>query len=160
MPHIPIPPTQFKGKGYTNLTGTIVASNTNGVINIAPPNSNVAQQIKNVAEQQARMVLDEWMKQYKDLFDSKSVKLTIRNIQSIVGMNYDDRLTIVGVVEEDKYYQFNLDNIARTAGYQILLHRRQTDSGHYIMEYDSKTLWLNKDELDTPEKIIICMNTI
>ena len=70
MPHIPIPPTQFKGKGYTNLTGQI-AVNTNGVVNIAQPNSNVAQQIKDVAEQEARMVLDEWMKQHKDLFDSK-----------------------------------------------------------------------------------------
>lgn len=137
-----------------------ITNSQTGVVNIVQPNSNIAQQIKDVAEQQARMVMNEWMNQHKDLFDSKSVKLTIRNIQSIVGMKYDDRLDIVGVVEEDKYYQFNLDNIARTAGYQILLHRRQTDSGHYIMEYDSKTLWLSKDEIDTPEKIIICMNTI
>ena len=44
--------------------------------------------------------------------------------------------------------------------YTILLHRRQTDSGHYIMQYGSKTLWLAKDEIDMVEKIIICMNTI
>ncbi len=88
------------------------------------------------------------------------MKLTIKGVQSIIGIPYDDRLNIVGVVEEDKYYQFNLDNTAKTGGYVILLHRRQTDSGHYIMEYDSKTLWLCKDEIDTIEKVIICMNTI
>jgi hypothetical protein len=147
MSRIPIPPmTAPPPKGVS--------------VNISQPNSNVAQQIRDVAEQKARMVIDEWMKGHKDLFESKSVKLKIQNIQSIVGMPYDDRLNIVGVVEEDKYYQFNLDNTAKTGGYQILLHRRQTDSGHYIMEYDSKTLWLCSDEIDTIEKIIICMNTI
>lgn len=147
MPHIPIPP---KPTGFS----------INQNVSINPPNSNVAQQIRDVAEQKARMVIDEWMKGHKDLFESKSVKLKIQNIQSIVGMAYDERLRIVGVVEEDKYYQFNLDNTAKTGGYRILLHRRQTDSGHYIMEYDSKTLWLCTDEIDTIEKIIICMNTI
>lgn len=160
MPHIPTPPTQFKGKGYANLTGKIVASNTNGVVNIAQPNSNVAQQIKDVAEQQARMVIDEWMKQHKDLFDSKQTKLKIKNIHRIVGEKYDDRLTITGVLEEDKYYEFHLNNDRMNSPYSILLHRRQTDSGHYIMEYDGKTLWVTKDEIDMPEKIIICMNTL
>ena len=42
----------------------------------------------------------------------------------------------------------------------ILLHRKQTDNGMYIMEYNGKTLWLNKDEFDTTDKIIICMQTI
>ena len=127
-----------------------------------PPYGNVSlsSHIGDIAEQKARMVLDEWMKGNKDLFESKNIKLRIQNIQSIVGMPYDDRLTITGVVEEDKYYQFFLDNVAGTGKYSILLHRRQTDSGHYIMEYDSKTLWLCKDEIDTIDKIIICMNTI
>ncbi len=159
MPHIPIPPTQFKGKGYTQLTGKIVA-NTNGVVNIAQPNSNVAQQIKDVAEQQARMVLDEWMKQYKDLFESKESKLKIHNIDKIIGMEYDSRLRVIGVLEENKYYEFTLGNDLLNQTESILLHRRQTDSGHYIMEYKGKTLWLTKDEIDMPEKIIICMNTI
>lgn len=88
------------------------------------------------------------------------MKLTIKGIQSLIGMPYDERLSIVGVIEEDKYYQFILDNSMRNAGYQILLHRRQTHTGHYIMEYDSKTLWVCKDEIDTIEKMIICMNTI
>lgn len=159
MPQLPIPPTQFKGKGYTQLTGKIVA-NTNGVINIAQPNSNVAQQIKDVAEQQARMVLDEWMKQYKDLFESKESKLKIHNIDKIIGMEYDSRLRVIGVLEENKYYEFTLGNDLLNQTESILLHRRQTDSGHYIMEYKGKTLWLTKDEIDMPEKIIICMNTI
>lgn len=124
------------------------------------PYVSLNQHINDIAEQKARMVLDEWMKSNRDLFEWKSTKLKIKNIQNIVGMPYDDRLHISGVVEEDKYYQFFLDNVAGTGKYSILLHRRQTDSGHYIMEYDSKTLWLGKDEIDTPDKIIICMNTI
>ena len=159
MAHLPIPPKSFQSKGLTQLTGTI-AANANGVVNIAQPNSNIAQQIKDVAEQQARMVINEWMKQNKDLFDSKETKLKIQNVQNIVGQKYDDRLTIKGVVEEDKYYEFHLNNDRMNEAYTILLHRRQTDSGHYIMQYDSKTLWVTKDEIDTPEKIIICMQTI
>ena len=30
----------------------------------------------------------------------------------------------------------------------------------YIMEYKNKTLWLNTNEFDTIDKIIICMQTI
>ncbi len=139
-----------------------LATNTNGVgvVNIAQPNSNVAQQIKDVAEQQARMVLDEWLKNNIDLFESKESKLKINNIQKIIGMEYDSRLRVIGVLEENKYYEFTLGNDLLNQTESILLHRRQTDSGHYIMEYKGKTLWLAKDEIDMPEKIIICMNTI
>ncbi len=157
MPHIPIPPQMTVTQRLQAL-----ATNTNGVgvTNIVQPNSNVAQQIKDVAEQQARMVLDEWMKQYKDLFESKVNKLKIHNISKLIGMPYDERLTITGVIEEDKYYEFRLNNDLGNSVYSILLHRRQTDSGHYIMEHNSKTLWVTEDEIDMPEKIIICMNTI
>ncbi len=142
MPHIPIPPKPVAQPQTLAQFG------------------NIGQQIKDVAEQQARMVLDEWMKQYPLLFESKESKLKIQNIQKIVGMKYDDRLTIMGVLEEDKHYEFHLNNDRMNSPYSILLHRRQTDSGHYIMEYEGKTLWLTKDEIDMPEKIIICMNTI
>lgn len=157
MPHIPIPPQMTVTQRLQTL-----ATNTNGVgvTNIVQPNSNVAQQIKDIAEQQARMVLDEWMKANGDLFDSKDRKLRIQNISKLIGMHYDDRLKITGVIEEDKWYEFRLNNELMSCVYSIFLHRRQTDSGHYIMEYDSKTLWVTKDEIDTPEKIIICMNTI
>ena len=47
-----------------------------------PPNSNVAQQIKDVVEQNARMFMDEWMKNNKELFGSNEVKLKIQNVQS------------------------------------------------------------------------------
>jgi hypothetical protein len=129
-------------------------------ININQPNSNVAQQIKDVAEQQARMVLDEWLKQYKDLFDSKERKLKIQNVHKLLGMDYDNRLKIMGVKEWDKCYEFTLDGERMNQAETILLHRRQTDSGHYIMEYKSKTLWVTKDEIDSLEKIVICMQTI
>ncbi len=153
MPHIPIPP---KPNGF--LAG--VVSNTSGTININQPNSNVAQQIKDVAEQQARMVLDEWMKQHKDLFDSKERKLKIQNVHKLIGMDYDGRLKVMGIKEWDTYYEFTLDTNLFNQPETILLHRRQTDSGHYIMEYKSKTLWLNVDEIDSLDKIIVCMQTI
>jgi hypothetical protein len=157
MPQLPIPPQMTLTQRLQTL-----ATNTNGVgvTNIVQPNSNVAQQIKDVAEQRARMVLDEWMKQYKDLFESKESKLKIHNIDKIIGMEYDSRLRVIGVLEENKYYEFTLGNDLLNQTESILLHRRQTDSGHYIMEYKGKTLWLTKDEIDMPEKIIICMNTI
>lgn len=160
MPHIPIPPTQFKGKGYTQLTGQIVNTNASGVVNIVQPNSNVAQQIKDIAEQEARMVLNEWMAEYKDLFKANETKLRIQNIQNIVGQWYDNTFNVIGAKEWDTHYEFTLGNDTITHTYTVLLHRRQTDSGHYIMEYNGKTLWLLRDEFDTIEKIIICMRTI
>jgi hypothetical protein len=155
MPQLPIPPTP--SKFYQQLVNV---TNASSMVSINTPNSNVAQQIKDVAEQQARMVLDEWMKQYKDLFESKEAKLKINNIHKIIGMEYDSRLRVIGVLEENKYYEFTLGNDLLNQTESILLHRRQTDSGHYVMEYKGKTLWLTKDEIDMPEKIIICMNTI
>jgi len=135
MPHIPIPPT--------------------------PTSNNVVQQIiKDVAEQQARMAIDEWVKANRDLMGYKEMKLKIQNIHKLIGMDYDDRLKVMGIKEWDKHYEFTLDGERLNQPETILLHRRQTDSGHYIMEYKSKTLWLTKDEIDTLEKIILCMQTI
>ena len=134
MPHIPIPPT--------------------------PTSNNVVQQIKDVAEQQARMVMDEWVKANRDLMSYKEMRLKIQNIHKLIGMDYDGRLKVMGVKEWDKYYEFTLDTNLFNQPETILLHRRQTDSGHYIMEYKSKTLWLNVDEIDSLDKIIICMQTI
>ena len=135
MSHIPIPPT--------------------------PPANNVVQQIKDVAEQQARMAIDEWMKQYPLLWDGlKERKLKIQNVHKLIGMNYDGRLKVMGIKEWDTHYEFTLDGERLNQPETILLHRRQTDSGHYIMEYKSKTLWVTKDEIDTLENIIICMQTI
>jgi hypothetical protein len=134
MPQLPIPPT--------------------------PTSNNVVQQIKDVAEQQARMVMDEWVKANRDLMSYKEMRLKIQNIHKLIGMDYDGRLKVMGVKEWDKYYEFTLDTNLFNQPETILLHRRQTDSGHYIMEYKSKTLWLSKDEIDSLDKIIICMQTI
>ena len=154
MPIIPTPPPMTLSQRLQTL------QQINSGVNINQPNSNVAQQIKDVAEQQARMVLDEWMKQHKDLFDSKERKLKIQNVHKLIGMDYDDRLKVMGVKEWDKCYEFTLDGERLNQPEIILLHRRQTDSGHYIMEYKSKTLWLNVDEIDSLDKIIVCMQTI
>lgn len=152
MPQLPIPPTISQ-----SINGITTAS-TN--IDVAGTLSVAGVDIHDIAIQQARMALDEWLKEYKILFESKESKLKIHNIHKIIGMKYDERLTITGVIEEDKYYEFHLNNDLGNSVYSILLHRRQTDSGHYIMEHNSKTLWVTKDEIDTTEKIIICMNTI
>jgi hypothetical protein len=163
MPHIPIPPsptmtTQQMIQKLQQVNGIVTTQGQ--TTNIAQPNSNVAQQIKDVAEQQARMVIDEWMKQYKDLFESKETKLTIKNINKLSGYHYDSRLKVIGVKEWDTHYEFILGNDLTNDKEIILLHRRQTDSGHYIMEYNGRTLWATKDEIDMPEKIIICMQTL
>ena len=144
MPIIPTPPSIKK-------VGQVI---------INQPNSNVAQQIKDVAEQQARMVIDEWMKVNRNLFESKEKRLKIQNVHKLIGMEYDGRLKVMGVKEDSKVYEFTLDTNLLNQPETILLHRRQTDSGHYIMEYKTKTLWLTVDEIDMPEKIIICMQTI
>ena len=152
MPQLPIPPTI--SQSINGITTTSTNIDVVGTLSVAGVD------IHDIAVQQARMVLDEWMKQYKDLFESKESKLKIHNIDKIIGMEYDSRLRVIGVLEENKYYEFTLGNDLLNQTESILLHRRQTDSGHYIMEYKSKTLWLTKDEIDMPEKIIICMNTI
>jgi hypothetical protein len=88
--------------------------------------------------------------------------LTIKNIQTIIGESYNEVFNIIGVKEEKSYYEFTLGYASvGTPHYEtILLHRKQTYNGMYVMEYNSKTLWLNTNEFDTTEKIIICMQTI
>jgi hypothetical protein len=88
--------------------------------------------------------------------------LTIKNIQTIIGETYNEVFNIIGVKEEKWYYEFTLGyaTVGKPRYETILLHRKQTDNGMYIMEYNNKTLWLNKDEFDTIDKIIICMQTI
>ena len=87
--------------------------------------------------------------------------LTIKNIQTIIGETYNEVFNIIGVKEEKSYYEFTLGYASHSPNIEtILLHRIQTDNGMYVMEYNSKTLWLNMDEFDTTEKIIICMQTI
>ena len=88
--------------------------------------------------------------------------LRIQNPQKLVGQPYSEVFNIIGVKEHRSCYEFTLgyDATIKPAVEIILLHREQTENGCYIMEYNSKTLWLNKDEFDTIDKIIICMQTI
>ena len=88
--------------------------------------------------------------------------LTIKNPQKLIGQEYNEVFDIIGVKEHRSFYEFTLgyDATIKPAVETILLHRKQTDNGMYVMEYNSKTLWLNMNEFDTTEKIIICMQTI
>jgi hypothetical protein len=152
MPQLPIPPSYLTG----NPVWTPLSNGSSNIANSIPS----AEDVRDIAEQQARMVLDEWLKSNKDLFEARENKLKIQNIKNIVGQWYDNTYNIIGVAEWDTHYQFTLGNDTIPQRETILLHRRQTDSGHYIMEYNGKTLWLLRDEFDTIEKIIICMRTI
>ena len=88
--------------------------------------------------------------------------LTIQNIHKLIGQEYNEVFNIIGVKEHKFHYEFTLGyaTIGKPNVETIFLHRKQTENGMYIMEYNSKTLWLNKDEFDTMDKIIICMQTI
>jgi hypothetical protein len=88
--------------------------------------------------------------------------LTIKNPQKLIGETYNEVFNIIGVKEHKDHYEFTLgyDATIKPAVETILLHRKQTYNGMYVMEYNSKTLWLNTNEFDTIDKIIICMQTI
>lgn len=86
--------------------------------------------------------------------------LTIKNPQKLIGQKYSDWMDVIGAKEHKNHYEFTLGSIVSNQIETILLHRRQTDNGHYIMEYRGKTLWISKGEFDTTDKIIICMQTI
>ena len=88
--------------------------------------------------------------------------LTIKNPQKLIGETYNEVFNVIGVKEEPHVYEFTLGyaTVGKPNYETILLHRKQTDNGMYVMEYNSKTLWLNKNEIDTIDKIIICMQTI
>ena len=88
--------------------------------------------------------------------------LTIKNPQKLIGETYNEVFNVIGVKEEPHVYEFTLGyaTVGKPNYETILLHRKQTDNGMYIMEYNSKTLWLNTNEFDTMDKIIICMQTI
>lgn len=88
--------------------------------------------------------------------------LTIKNLQKLIGQEYNEVFNIIEVKECKYHYEFTLGyaTIGKPNVETILLHRIQASNGMYIMEYNSKTLWLNKNEFDTIDKIIICMQTI
>jgi hypothetical protein len=86
--------------------------------------------------------------------------LKIKNPQMLIGVEYSEWLKVIGVKEYKGNYEFTLANKEMSQIEIIFLHRNKTENGMYVMEYNSKTLWVNKNEIDTMDKIIICMQTI
>jgi hypothetical protein len=148
MPHIPIPPTMTTQQTIQILQG----------VNNMTPQNNVVQQIRDIAEAQAKIALDELMKQEQE--KRKQTFLTIENIDKIRGHKYSEWLEVGGVTESDFYYEFTLLDEKHTQVETILLHRRQTSDKRYIMEYNNQTLWVSKDRLSTIDGVIECMREI
>ena len=159
MPHIPIPPspTMTPQQIIQKLQQVNVMSTQGQTTNIVQPNSNVAQQIRDIAMEQARITMIELMKQQTEL---KKTILTIENIDKIRGAKYSEWLSVGGVKEWDNHYEFTLLDNDSNQVETIILHRRQTSDKRYIMEYNNQTLWVTKDRLDTIDAIIECMKEI
>ena len=159
MPHIPIPPslTMTPQQIIQKLQQVNVISTQGQTTNIVQPNSNVAQQIRDIAMEQARITMIELMKQQTEL---KKTILTIENIDKIRGAKYSEWLSVGGVKEWDTHYEFTLLDNDSNQVETILLHRRQTSDKKYIMEYNNQTLWVTKDRLNTIDAIIECMKEI
>ncbi len=148
MPIIPTPPPMTLSQKLQTLQR----------INTMPTQSNIVQQITDLAREQAKIALDELMKQEQE--KRKQTFLTIENIDKIVGHSYSDWLKVAGVKEWDDHYEFTLLDDKVTQVETILLHRRQTSDKRYIMEYNNNTLWVSKDRLSTIAGIIECMQDI
>jgi len=158
MPHIPIPPKP------TMTTQQMIQQLQR--INTMPQQVNTmstqsvldAQQIRDIAEAQAKQTMIEMMKQEQE--KRKQTFLTIENIDKIKGHKYSEWLTVGGVKEWDDHYEFTLLDEKGSQVETILLHRRQTSDKRYIMEYNNQTLWATKDRLSTIDGVIECMREI
>mgnify|MGYP000530356166 FL=1 len=158
MPHIPIPPKP------TMTTQQMIQQLQR--INTMPQQVNTlsagyvvdAQQIRDIAEAQAKQTMIEMMKQEQE--KRKQMFLTIENIDKIKGHKYSEWLTVGGVKEWDNHYEFTLLDNNGSQVETILLHRKQTSDKRYIMEYNNQTLWITKDRLSTIDGIIECMREI
>lgn len=143
---------------------TTQAQTTNNLV--VNPNTNVyqqaildAQQVRDIAMEQARLTMIELMKQQTEL--KRKTVLTIENIDKIVGAKYSETLNVVGVKEWDNHYEFTLVGMVGSTQIEtILLHRRQTSDKRYIMEYKGQTLWVSKDRLNSIDGILECMREV
>jgi len=154
MPHIPIPPPMTLAQRLQTI------QQINGNIYNSPQQQAIldAQQIRDIAEAQAKQTMIEMMKQETE--KRKQTILTIENIDKIKGHKYSEWLTVGGVMESDTHYEFTLLDEKHTQVETILLHRRQTSDKKYIMEYNNQTLWITKDRLSTIDGVIECMREI
>jgi hypothetical protein len=157
MPHIPIPPKP-------TMTTQQMIQQLQRINTMPPQQINTiptvldAQQIRDIAEAQAKQTMIEMMKQEQE--KRKQTFLTIENIDKIKGHKYSEWLTVGGVMESDTHYEFTLLDEKHTQVETILLHRKQTSDKRYIMEYNNQTLWITKDRLSTIDGIIECMREI
>ena len=154
MPQLPIPPPMTLAQRLQTI------QQINGNIYNSPQQQAIldAQQIRDIAEAQAKATMIEMMKQETE--KRKQTILTIENIDKIKGHKYSEWLTVGGVMESDFYYEFTLLDEQHNQVETILLHRRQTSDKRYIMEYNNQTLWITKDRLSTIDGIIECMREI
>jgi hypothetical protein len=154
MPHIPIPPPMTLAQRLQTIQRI---NNMPQQINTIPTVLD-AQQVKDIAEAQAKQTMIEMMKQETE--KRKQTILTIENIDKIKGHKYSEWLTVGGVMESDTHYEFTLLDEKHTQVETILLHRKQTSDKRYIMEYNNQTLWITKDRLSTIDGVIECMREI
>ena len=154
MPQLPIPPPMTLAQRLQTI------QQINGNIYNSPQQQAIldAQQIRDIAEAQAKATMIEMMKQEQE--KRKQMFLTIENIDKIKGHKYSEWLTVGGVMESDTHYEFTLLDEKHNQVETILLHRRQTSDKRYIMEYNNQTLWITKDRLSTIDGIIECMREI
>jgi len=159
MPHIPMPPkTLYMNPQMTTqqMLQKIQQISAGNIYN-TPPSTMDAQQIADIAIEQAKKVFQEYVEQEQQ---KRKTILTIENIDKIIGQDYNDSLRVAGVKELDTHYEFTLIYAHHNTIETILLHRRQTSDKRYIMEYQGQTLWVSKDRLSTIAGIIECMREV
>jgi hypothetical protein len=153
MPHIPIPPPMTLAQRLQ----TIQQINGNVSNNVYQQAILDAEQIRDIAIEQAKKVFQEYVEQEQQ---KRKTILTIENIDKIKGHDYSDTLKVMGVLEFENHYEFTLVGTNSNQVETILLHRRQTTDKKYIMEYKGQTLWVSKDRLSTIAGIIECMREV
>jgi hypothetical protein len=159
MPHIPMPPkTLYMNPQMTTqqMLQKIQQISAGNIYN-TPPSTMDAQQIADIAIEQAKKVFQEYVEQEQQ---KRKTILTIENIDKIKGHDYSDTLKVMGVLEFENHYEFTLVGTNSNQVETILLHRRQTTDKKYIMEYKGQTLWVSKDRLSTIAGIIECMREV
>ena len=154
MPQLPIPPPMTLAQRLQTIQQ--ISGNTSNP-SIYQQAIMDAVEVKRIALEQAKQVLQEYMKQEQQ---KRKTILTIENIDKIVGCDYNDSLRVAGVKELDTHYEFTLIYAHHNTIETILLHRRQTSDKRYIMEYKGQTLWVSKDRLSTIDGILECMREV
>ena len=154
MPQLPIPPPMTLAQRLQTIQQ--ISGNTSNP-SIYQQAIMDAVEVKRIALEQAKQVLQEYMKQEQQ---KRKTILTIENIDKIKGHKYSEWLTVGGVMESDTHYEFTLLDEKHNQVETILLHRKQTSDKRYIMEYNNQTLWITKDRLSTIDGIIECMREI